>query len=323
MANMNDVAKHAGVSKSTVSKVINGYDNLSEATIKRVNTAIKELEYVPNFSASSLSKKNTKKIGVLLKVNDDEQVIDEIYMRYLLGVDTACNQYEIENSIIFSKSISDKTCDQLIAYLYSKSITSLVIIGISKDDHVLQALVDREVFPTVVAEARITNTRTSSVGIDNCGAEYNIAKQAVEEHTPETILYIEGKSNGYISEYRKNGIEKLCAELNLDIDYYKGSFSEKKVFSKILNMKEHYDLIICASDLMAIGAKRALQAKGEYSDLIGFDGINLLSYVASDIPTVKQDFYQIAYSCVEEALRLQAGEKSQILELKYEITCIK
>lgn len=322
MANMNDVANLAGVSKSTVSKVINGYSSLSPDTIKKVNEAIRELGYVPNVSASSLSKKNIKKVGVLLKVNDRNQVIDEIYMHYLLGVDAACTIDKIETSIIFTNAIENKTCDELIAYLHSKSITSLVIIGIAKDDIELNELVERQAFPTVVTEARITNKRTSSVGIDSTMAQYEVAKQAIVDHSPQSILYIEGKTNGYISEYRKAGIKKLESELGLDIEYFNGGFSEERVYNHIMSLDKKYDLIICASDLMAVGAKRALQKRKEFSHIVGFDGINLLSYVANDIPTVKQDFYQMAITAIEEAIRLQNGGKSRIVEIPYLIECI-
>lgn len=319
---MNDVAKLAGVSKSTVSKVINGYDTLAPETIKKVNKAISELGYVPNVSAASLSKKNIKKIGVLLKVNDIDHVIDEIYMHYLLGVDAACSEQKIENSIIFTNAIEDKSCDELIAYLYSKSITSLVIIGLAKDDQVLNELVERQAFPTVVAEARVQNRLTSNVGINNFDAQYQIAKQAFEQWAPNRVLYIEGKTNGFVSEYRKQGLLNAAQEFDFELDFYNGEFSEDKVYNYLLSIKKEYDLIVCASDLMAIGAKRALVSRNKFSHIVGFDGINLLSYVANDIPTVKQDFYQMAVEAVNEAIRLQEGAKSQSVEIPYTIQCV-
>lgn len=322
MANMNEVAKLAGVSKSTVSKVINGYDSLAPETIRKVNKAINELGYVPNVSAASLSKKNIKKIGVLLKVNDIDHVIDEIYMHYLLGIDAACSQQKIENSIIFTNGVEDKSCDQLIAYLYSKSITSLIIIGMAKDDLVLNQLVKRQAFPTVVAEALVQNRLTSNVGINNFDAQYQIAKQAFVQWDPNSVLYIEGKTNGFVSEYRKQGLLNAAKEFDFELDFYNGEFSEDKVYNHLLVADKDYDLIVCASDLMAIGVKRALITTNKRCHIVGFDGINLLSYVADDIPTVKQDFYQLAIEAVNEAIRLQDGAKSQSVEIPYTIQCV-
>lgn len=323
MANMNDVAKVAGVSKSTVSKVINNYDNLSDDTIRKVNKAIKELGYVRNASASSLSKKDVKKIGILLKVNDIEHVIDEIYMHYLLGVDAACTEDNIEYSIIFTNTVENKSCDELITYLYSKSITSIIIIGLAKDDDVLNDLVNRQVFPVVVSEARIRNKLTSSVGINNLNAQYEIVKNAVEHHQPKSILYIEGKANGFVSEYRKSGLIKACEEYNISPNFFNGQFSEEVVFNYLSDCQKQYDMIVCASDLMAIGARRALTKRNQESNILGFDGINLLSYIASDIQTVKQDFYQIARVAVAEAIRLQNGQASQIIDIPYEIMYLR
>lgn len=321
MATINEVAKLAGVSKSTVSKVINGYDNLSEETIKRVTKAVVELDYVPNQSASNLSKKDYQKIGVILKLNDYEQVIDEIYMRYLLGIDAACVQAQVETSIIFSNVLEKKSTEETIAYLKSKSITSLIIIGIAKDDEMLLDLINRNVFPVVLSEAGVLNDYVSSVGIDNRKAQYEIGKQAIIENDAKRILYIAGKDNGYVSEYRLDGIKKIESEFDINIEYFRGDFSENLVYNYILQSKKQYDLIICASDLMAIGAKRALIKKGDAVNLVGFDGINLLSYVAEDILTVVQDFYKIARTCVEEALRLQKTKKPQNIIIEHTISC--
>lgn len=320
---MIDVALKAGVSKSTVSKVLNNYPNLRSETVKKVNDAINELGYIPNQVASSLSKKNFQKVGVILKVNDAEQTIDEIDMQYLLGIEHGAAELNVETSIIMGSLLDNKTVEETITILRSKSITCLIIIGLSKDDRVLIELVERKIFPTVVAEAGIVNKLTSCVTTNNRQGQYEIATEAIQKYNCKHILYLQGKENGYISEERLAGIEQVEAELGVDVDYQIADFSEKLSYQYVYGTKKHYDLIICASDLMAIGAKRALIAKGEFTHLVGFDGIKLLAYVGEDIPTVKQDFFQIALECLYCAIAMQNGEEGKLIEVPYTITCMQ
>lgn len=322
MPSIVDVATLAGVSKSTVSKVLNNYPNLKPDTIKRVNNAISELGYVPNATASSLSKKNYRKVGIILKVNDMIQTIDEIDMQYLLGVESAAAELNVETSVIFGSLLENKSLEETVAILRSKSITCLVIIGLSKDEKVLIELINQQIFPTVVAEAGIINPMTSCVSTDNKLAQYQVAKQVIDKYDCKNVLYLQGKENGYISEERFAGIKKLEEELAIEVDYKIADFSEQKSYQIVKNSTKHYDVIICASDLMAIGAKRALIAKGEFTHLVGFDGIKLLAYVGEDIPTVKQNFYQMAVECVYHAIAMQNGESSRSITVPYQITCM-
>ena len=78
MVSIKDVAKHAGVAISTVSKVVNHYPNVSEETIQRVNAAIEELQFVPNSIAASLSSKQSARIALLINPITQTQAIDEI-----------------------------------------------------------------------------------------------------------------------------------------------------------------------------------------------------------------------------------------------------
>ena len=80
MSSMSDVAKKAGVGISTVSKVLNNYENISQETRDKVMKAVEELNYVPNAVASALSSKKSKRIGVVVFINNERQAIDEINM---------------------------------------------------------------------------------------------------------------------------------------------------------------------------------------------------------------------------------------------------
>ena len=85
MVSIKDVAKHAGVAISTVSKVLNNYPNVSEETKKKVNQAVEELNFVPNSVAAALSSKQSGRVALLLNLGNVSQAVDEINMQYMAG----------------------------------------------------------------------------------------------------------------------------------------------------------------------------------------------------------------------------------------------
>ena len=84
MTSINDIARMAGVSKSTVSKVLNQYDSVSDQTRRKVEQAVRALNYVPNAAAISLSKKNFHRVGLIVDMTYYKQAVDEIDILYLL-----------------------------------------------------------------------------------------------------------------------------------------------------------------------------------------------------------------------------------------------
>ncbi|HZJ86772.1 MAG TPA: LacI family DNA-binding transcriptional regulator, partial [Erysipelothrix sp.] len=116
MASMNDVAKRAGVGVSTVSKVLNNYANVSEATREKVLKAVEELNYVPNAVASALSSKRRNRIAIVVFINNEKQAIDEINMQYLFGTSKQANKEKLEIITVFSNLFEDFNKIELIQY---------------------------------------------------------------------------------------------------------------------------------------------------------------------------------------------------------------
>ena len=85
LASIKDVARQAGVAISTVSKVLNGYEGVSESTKDKVNAAIEALNYTPNAVAAALSSKQFGRVALLLKLEETVGCVDEINLQYLSG----------------------------------------------------------------------------------------------------------------------------------------------------------------------------------------------------------------------------------------------
>lgn len=110
---INDVAKKAGVTIGTVSKVLNNYNNISEKTKQKVLQAAQELNYFPNKIASALASKNSNRVALYLYINDQRQAIDEINMQYLLGAFKAAKEENLDIITIFNHTLEKKMVTNL------------------------------------------------------------------------------------------------------------------------------------------------------------------------------------------------------------------
>ncbi len=319
MVSIKDVAKHAGVAISTVSKVLNNYPNVSEETKRKVNQAVEELNFVPNSVAAALSSKQSGRIALILKMNAKTQAIDEIDMQYLSAAIHKATELGLDVVTFFYSMFEGKTAEEVTRYLLAQSIHGIVIYGISKEDKVLHKIIRSQTFKAVAVDAPFYNKNTSSVWIDQERAQYDVARKTVEENRSGSILYIAGKKNGYVTDGRLKGVRRLAEEKKLKLMVRNGDFSELQARNLTFQYARNKDAIVCASDLMAIGAMRALMEMDIFRPVCGFDGIVLMGYAGKQMNTVRQDFARISAAAVEELYRLTEGGEGRNLVLDYSL----
>ena len=307
MVSIKEVAKRAGVAISTVSKVLNGYPNISDETKARVNEAIRELNYIPNSIASALSSKQFGRIALILDPKRQTQAIDQVFMQYLLGALDKAKELNLEVVTIFTSMIAGMDAEEVTRYFLSQSIAGVVIYGMSKEDKVLQKLIEEQRFACVVVDAPIVNARTTAVGVDHEQAQYDVAKKTITDDGCKRVLYIAGRKDGYVTEQRLKGMKRLAEEMNLSVLVRQGDFSELAARNIALKYARNKDCVVCASDLMAIGAMNALIDMDIFRPVCGFDGITLMGYVGKQMNTIRQDFYAISSRALVEAKLLLDG----------------
>ncbi len=323
MVSINDVAKHAGVAISTVSKVLNHYPNVSEETKEKVNKAVEELNFVPNSVAAALSSKQAGRVALLINLNEKTQAIDEIGMQYISGALNKAMELNLDVITLFFFMFKNKTAEELIRYLKSQSITGIIIYGVSKTDKVIHRLIESQEFKCVVIDAPLVNENTSSVSIDHRKAQYDVAKKTIEENNCKSVLYIAGKKNGYVTAQRLEGMRDLAKELNLTMLVRDGDFSELQARNITTRYARNKDAVVCASDLMAIGAMKELIRMDIFRPVCGFDGIILMGYVGKQMNTVCQDFAGISGRAVEELQLLMNGQEGRRVTTEYSLVRMK
>lgn len=325
MVSIRDVAKHAGVAISTVSKVLNHYPNVSEETKEKVNTAIRELNFVPNTIAAALSSKQSGRVALIMSLNTQTQAIDEIGMQYLQGAIGECRELGLDVITVFYSMIRDKNPEEMEQYFQSQSISGIIVYGISKDDTALQQLVNSQAFKTVVIDAPFVSENTSTVWIDHKQAQKDVARHTIVTNLGDSskILYISGKTDDYVTDIRIEGMHELAEELNLDLMICNGQFSEYQARQITFEHARERDIIVCASDLMAIGAMKALIEMDIFRPVCGFDGLTLMGYVGKQMNTIRQNFSNISKEAVKELARLMDGGEGKSVILPHEIVRLR
>lgn len=323
MVSIKDVAKHAGVAISTVSKVLNHYPNVSEETKKKVNQAVEELNFVPNSVAAALSSKQSGRVALLLNLNTRTQAIDEIVMQYISGAINRAMEMGLDVITFFFSMFENKSVEEMTRYLKAQSIHGIIIYGMSKEDKVLQKLISLQEFKAVLVDSPICNPNTSYVWVAQEQAQYDVAKKTITENPCKRVLYIAGKRNGYVTEERLKGIKRLSEDMDLGLLIKYGEFSELQARNIAFKHAKNKDVIVCASDLMAIGAMRALMEMDIFRPVCGFDGITLMGYAGKQMNTVRQNFAGVSAAAVEEVHYLMSGGKGRNRTLGYTIERMK
>ena len=319
MSSIKDVARRAGVAVSTVSKALNGYPNVSRETRVKVNEAVKELNFTPNLLASALSSKKAGRVALLINLNMDSQAVDEIDMQYLSGAISTAVEKRLDVVTIFFSMLRGRGASEITDYFRSQGIEGIIIYGMGKEDRVLQELIERKEFRIVAVDVPVVNEVTSSVQIDHGQAQYEVARKTVMENRGKSILYLSGRPDGYVTQERLAGIRRLAMEEGLSLLIKEGDFSEKKARELTFRYASGYDVIVCASDLMAIGAMRALQEMDIFRPVCGFDGITLMCYAGMQMNTVRQDFRRISELAMQEMGRLLEGGSGRRIVPEYQI----
>jgi LacI family transcriptional regulator len=284
---------------------------------------VNRLGFVPNTVAATLSSKNSGRVALLIKLNVETQAIDEIDMQYIAGAISKARELQMDIITIFFSMIENMSLEEMTRYFVSQSIKGIIIYGMSKEDKVLRQLIEGDTFKTVVIDVPYVGTSTSCVSVDQARAQYDVAKKTIKENNCKKVLYIAGTRDGYVTDARLEGIRKLKEELGLQVLIRNGNFSELQARNLTLKYGKNKDCVVCASDLMAIGAMKALIDMDIFRPVCGFDGIVLMGYVGKQMNTVRQNFAAISSRAVEEMQRLLDGEEGTEVTMPHELVRLK
>ncbi len=291
-----DIAKMAGVSPATVSKIINNYSGISEKTKKKVMDIIGETGYQPTFSAKALATKKSNLIGLIYagKVNVDftHPFFNEVVTSFKKTIGKL--GYDI---IMFSNERFYQDNGSYLARCRHFHVDGCLIIAGEEIEDAIYELDETDI-PCIGIDLKLHGPMSSYVMTDNITLSSKVV-QHLYLHAIRDIGYIGGKQDSAIAIYREQGylqaMNSLGLEINKDWVQY-GDFHEEsgyEAMKRILQSKTYPEAIFAASDMMAFGAIRAIKESGmrvpQDIRVIGCDDIDACRYSAPQLTTIKQD----------------------------------
>ncbi|MYL48091.1 substrate-binding domain-containing protein [Halobacillus litoralis] len=291
-----DIAKMAGVSPATVSKIINNYGGISESTRKKVYKIIEDTKYQPTFSAKSLATKKSNLIGLIYagKINVDftHPFFNEVVNSFKRAVGAL--GYDL---LLFSNEKFYKGESKYLERCKHFHVDGCLVIAGDEIEEAVHDIAKSEI-PCIGIDLKLEGPRSSYIMTDNA----KIGAKVVEYlylNKVRNIAYIGGKQDSLISSIRNIGFIDAMNQFGLTINkdwIYYGDFFEDSGYEgmkEILKGDRLPEAVFAASDMMALGALKAMKEEGlsvpEDIQLIGCDDIEACRYSDPPLTTVKQD----------------------------------
>jgi LacI family transcriptional regulator len=317
-SNIKEVARRAGVSIATVSRVFNRSSLVTKETSDRVMRIARQLKYSPNASARSLSMKKTYTFVVLFP-----DLHGEFFSEVIRGADQTAQK----NSYNMLLSSAHNSADEIISGLNAMRgrVDGLIIMSPHISAHALNSTLPKSL-PVVLLNCVIDDTSFDSIVVDNFNGSYEIVKHLLM-HDHHRIAVIKGVEGNYETGERLRGYRYAVAMHNglisddLEIT---GDFSEESGYDaigKLMKLKPRPTAVFASNDSMAIGALKGLHDAGirvpEDMALAGFDDIPIVRYIKPSLSSVHVPIYELGILAVQRLLNSMNGKnmhkKQQII----------
>lgn len=300
---MKDVARLAGVSQPTVSYVINGSASISNEVKARVNDAIKQLNYKPNYFAKALKTNSSEIVGIIIP-----DILNQYYARLLqlLEEDLHAKNYQV---IIYSTAYNGKIEETSVRQLLSYNVHAIIALYQFTNKKCWDLLKGFN-HPVVAIEG---GAYCASLGIPCINVDSHLGGYMATRHLlslgKKRIAYIQQNSDIEVLEERCDGyIEAMkAAGLYQPTDIFvtknpNDKWNEGKILGKKLALHP-YDGIIASSDLIAVGIIKELQRSGkqvpEEVAVIGYDDVPIAELFIPALTTVAQPLEEICALAME------------------------
>jgi len=314
MITIKDVAKASGVNISTVSKAFNNYSGISDATKEKIFNAAKDLGYIPSKSAAELSRGVQPYLGLIVNNLNTDSAKDEYIFRIVSGVQERSSELDMDLTLFTTAQIKKKDYNY-IDFCKRHRLLGAIVHGLDKNDPHLEALLESPL-PCVLIDIEHENPTSAFISTDNVKAAEDVV-QLMYNQGNRKLCHIFGSPDADVTLRRKEGFLNAAHRLGLDdIIVIPGEFNEHVAY---LNMKKtlehHKDIqgVFASSDLMALGAMRAINEAGltigKDITLVGFDGLTALEYTSPAIATVRQDFHNMGRLAVDTLISISRGDE--------------
>ncbi len=297
MASIRDVAKIAGVSPATVSRVMNGTAKVDEDKRERVLKAIEDTGFVPNEVARSLFKKSAKLIGLILP-----SIVNPFFTQLAGAIEKTADKNGYR--LLLCNTGDDVEKEKAALQMLSAMNADGIILTTSSED--VHEYIENCKIPVVVTDRRFSKDVASAYIHCNHYSGGRMAMEHLVDCGCKNIVCIKGPQEISSAKERYQGYKDVCKErgikehtVSCDYDFKKGMQATEEILEKYPQV----DGIIACNDVVAISVYKILFRKGinvpEQIQIIGFDNINLTELLTPELTTIAQPIEEIGVKAAE------------------------
>jgi LacI family transcriptional regulator len=312
--NSTDIARQVGVSRSTVSKVINGYPSISEETRKRVLKAIDQSGYTPDLSGRMLTGKGTETLALLFFTRGSFSA--DLLVGSMLSaiIETAAKYGYHILSYILHYPLDDKTRKEVRDVFLQRRADAAVIIGPRNDEPLIEELIKRGCLVSIYEQVTAGHGEENRIIInqENVSTAYR-CMEYLHSLGHRKVGILNGDLDRFGGRTKKEGYIKgiEAFSLNTREEWIKSTdFGEESGYESMKTIlsqcKELPTAFAMANDAIALGAMRALAEEGfsipEDISVIGIDDHPLSAYVKPGLTTFSYDRYELADHLVRSVI---------------------
>lgn len=294
MPTLEIVAELAGVSRATVSRVVNGSPKVSPEVVSAVNKAISALGYVPNRAARTLVTRRTDTLVLIMHERPDTVFEDPFFANVLRAVNAALSTTDLQLVLLHARG--DQQRERALRYVCNGHVDGALVISLHGDDPMPTAIAAAGI-PMVTMGRPPSGRRVDYVDADNVGGGREAVRHLLAAGR-RCLATVAGpmdmspgvdRLRGYVDATRDGELEDAAVRVAY------GDFTEASGYremKQLLEQTPQIDGVFVASDLMGIGALRALHELGrrvpEDVAVVGFDDLPLATYTDPPLTTIRQ-----------------------------------
>ncbi|WP_238333394.1 LacI family DNA-binding transcriptional regulator [Luteimonas marina] len=307
-----DVARRANVSVATVSRALNGHQNVAEAVRKRVLSVADELRYSPHHAARSLSSRRTQTIGVVLP-----DLYGEFFSELMRGIDQVARERGLH---LLVSSYHGHPQEQGAALRTMRGrVDGLLLMSPFVDGAESLAEDLPAAMPVVLMNSALAASGRASVGVDNHGGAMAMMQHLLQAGH-RRIAFIAGPDDNFDARERLRGYRDALAAGAPGVEPWvlPGDFDEAsghRAGQVLLEAEQRPDAVFAANDMMALGCLFALSQGGlrvpDDVALAGFDDIPLSRYVHPALTTMRVEIAELGARAIRQLLEPATPEAQE------------
>jgi len=315
-----DVARQANVSVATVSRALNGHENVADAVRKRVIHVASELRYSPHHAARSLSSRRTHTIGVVLP-----DLHGEFFSELMRGIDQVARERGLHLLVSSYHGLPEEQGAALRAM--RGRVDGLLVMSpyVGNTDFLTENLTPA--LPAVLINTLLPGGDYAALSIDNYGGARAMMRHLIEGGH-RRIAFIAGPEDNFDAHERLRGYRDALAEALPDAKAWvlSGDFDEAsghRAGRELLSAQDRPDAVFAANDMMALGCLFAFNQAGVQMPrdvaLVGFDDIPLARYVYPSLTTMRVNIAELGGRAMRALLDLPQAQPQPSTQLAPEL----